>query len=103
MINHQKIYGLIGLATKAGKITAGSEATAEAIEKKIVKLILIAKDASQRTKKLFEEKCKMNNIPIYEVTSIEEMSKAIGKPNKAVVGIKEKGFAQAIKKIIIGG
>ena len=103
MINYQKICGLIGLATKAGKIAAGSEACIEAIEKRSTKLILIAVDASERTKKLFQEKCKSFSIPIYEMLSIEELSKAIGKPNKAVIGIKEKGFSEAIGKIINGG
>ena len=34
---------------------------------------------------------------------IEQISKAIGKSNKAVIGIKEKGLAEAIRKIINGG
>lgn len=103
MINYQKLYGLIGLATKAGKTTAGSEACLEAIEKKEAKLILLAQDASDRTKKLFREKCEKFHMPIYEIVTIEELSKAIGRPNKAVLSVKEKGFAEAIKKMINGG
>lgn len=103
MINYQKIYGLIGIATKAGKITAGSEACFEAIEKRAIKLILIAEDAADRTKKQFKEKCIQFQIPVYEISSIENLSKAIGKVNKAVLGIKEKGLAQAIIKNINGG
>jgi len=103
LVNYQKICGLIGLATKAGKVTAGSDACIEAIEKKSIKLILIAKDASDRTKNIFYEKCKQFNIKIYDGLTIDEISKSIGKQNKAVIGIKEKGFAEAIKKIIDGG
>ena len=55
MINYQKIGGLIGLATKAGKIAAGTEACLEAIEKRNAKLILIATDASERTKKSIKD------------------------------------------------
>ena len=103
MSNYQKIYGLIGIATKAGKITAGSEACLEAIEKNIIKVMLIATDASERTKKLFKQKCIQFHIPIYEISSIENLSKAIGKSGKAVIGVKEKGLAQAIMKNINGG
>ena len=103
MINYQKLYGLIGLATKASKLVAGSDVCIETIENKSVKLILIAQDASERTKKLFKEKCKNFNIPIYEIGEIETLSKACGKSNKAVIGIKENGFAQSIKKVIVGG
>ncbi len=103
MINYQKLYGLIGLATKASKLVAGTDACIESIENKSVKLILIAQDASDRTKKLLKEKSKNFNVPIYEIGEIETLSKACGKVNKAVIGIKEKGFAESIKKILVGG
>lgn len=103
MINEQKIYGLLGLATKAGKIATGNEACCEGVEKKTVKLVLVATDAAERTKKMLKEKCKQFVVPIYEIATIEQLSSAIGKPNKAVIGIKEKGFAEAIRKIINGG
>ena len=103
LINYQKICGLIGLATKAGKIVAGSEACEESIEKKNAKLVIIAQDAAERTKKQFIQKCENFSVPIYEMLTIEEISKAIGKQNKAIISIKEKGFAEAIKKIINGG
>lgn len=103
MNNFQKLYGIIGLATKAGKLTAGTEACLEGIEKRNIKLVLIATDASERTKKLINEKCEQFNVGVYEILSIEEISNAIGKPNKAIIGIKENGFAEQIKKIINGG
>lgn len=103
MVNNQKISGLIGLATKAGKIVAGTEACLQEIEKKSVKLIILATDAADRTKKIFKQKCKDFNIEIYEGLTIEELSNSIGRANKAIVGIKDKGFAQAINKVISGG
>ena len=103
MINYQKLYGLIGLATKSSKLVAGTDACIESIENKSVKLVLIAQDASDRTKKLLKEKSKNFNVPIYEIGEIETLSKACGKVNKAVIGIKEKGFAESIKKILVGG
>lgn len=103
MNNFQKLYGIIGLATKAGKLVAGTDACLEGINKKSIKLVLIAEDASDRTKKQFNEICLLNGIPIYEICKIENLSKAIGKTNKAVIGIKEKGFAESVKKIINGG
>lgn len=66
MVNNQKICGLIGLATKAGKIVAGTDACIQEIEKRNVKLLILAVDASDRTKNTFKEKCKEFNINIYE-------------------------------------
>lgn len=56
MVNNQKICGLIGLATKAGKIVAGTDACIQEIEKRNVKLLILAVDASDRTKNTFKEK-----------------------------------------------
>ena len=61
MVNNQKICGLIGLATKAGKIVAGTDACIQEIEKRNVKLLILAVDASDRTKNTFKEKCKEFN------------------------------------------
>lgn len=103
MVNNQKICGLIGLATKAGKIVAGADACIQEIERRNIKLLILALDASNRTKNTFNEKCKEFNINVYEGLTINEISYTIGKANKAVIGIKDKGFAQAICKIINGG
>ncbi len=103
MVNNQKICGMLGIATKAGKIVAGTEACIQEIEKHNVKLLILAADAADRTKNTFKEKCKEYNVNVYENLTIDEISNSIGKANKAVIGIKDKGFSQAIKKLINGG
>lgn len=103
MINSTKICGLLGIATKAGKVVAGTDACLEKIKKGEIKLIIVAQDASDRTKDTFKQEAKKYNVEIYEVLSIDEISKAIGKVNKAVIGIKEIGLSNKIISIIIGG
>jgi len=103
LTSNQRVLGLIGLCTKAGKIVFGTEACIEAIQRKKVKLILVAEDAAVRTKENFSYYCEQNKIPVMQFGSIEEISKAIGKNNKAVVGIKEKNLSDEIIKIISGG
>lgn len=103
MINEQKIYGMLGLATRAGKITFGADSTKEAIIKKKIKLIIIAEDASERTKAKFFELAKINNVPVYIIMNIESLSKAIGKKNKAIIGLTDFNFSNAIIEIINGG
>ena len=63
----------------------------------------MAEDAAQRTKKNFEIACHKNEIPLYIYGTIEELSNAIGKPNKAIFGIRNQSFAMEIQKIINGG
>lgn len=102
MINN-KVYGLLGLATKAGKVTFGTESCLDMISKKKVKLIIAAEDSSERIIKNFKEKCVKNNINFYVFGNKEEISQAIGKSNKTVIGVKDKNLAGAIQKILNGG
>ena len=102
MINN-KVCGLLGLARRAGKVCFGTEACIQEIEKSRIKLILIATDAAERTKMNFRNICNDKNVPIYEILNMDEISKAIGQSNKAVVGIKDINFSKEIVKIINGG
>lgn len=103
MDNSTKLCGLIGLATKAGRIVCGTDACLEEIQKGKVSLVLIAQDCSDRTKSTFNQKTKEYNIPIYEVLSMEKISKAMGKINKTVIGIKDAGFSKKMTSVINGG
>lgn len=102
MINN-KVYGLLGLTAKAGKIAFGTDSCLEMISKKKVKLIIVAEDSSERTINNFKEMCIQNNIDFYIYGKKEEISKSIGKLNKTVIGVKDKNLAGAIKKILDGG
>lgn len=102
MINNKKILGLLGLSARARKITFGADSTIQEIEKDKVKLVIVAEDASERTKKKFIEKCRSFNVPIILYGEIETISKAIGKQNKAIVGIKDNNLAKEIEKISRG-
>ena len=102
MINN-KICGLLGLATRARKISFGTDACVSDLEKNKIKLVLIAGDASERTKNKFIEICSENNVDVVICLTIDEISHATGKNNKAILGIKDGNFAKEIKKIIDGG
>ena len=102
MINN-KILGLIGFAARARKIAFGADSVENDIKSGKVKLIVVAEDASIRTREKYEKLGKEYNIPIIIKGNIEELSKAIGKSNKAIIGIKEENLASEIIKIINGG
>lgn len=102
MINN-RVFGLIGLCTKAGKICFGTDACTDLIQKRKIDLVIVANDASDRTKRNFEFICNKNDTKICFFGTIQSLSKAIGKSNKAVIGIKNKDFANQIEKIINGG
>lgn len=102
-MTESKVLGLLGLSAKAGKVCFGRDACIDLIEKKKIKLVIVADDASDRTKKDIKFICDNNNTKICFYGKIEVLSKAIGKNNKAIIGIKEENFAKQIDKIINGG
>ena len=103
MENNNKIYGLLGLARRAGKISFGTESSIETIEKKNAKLVIVAEDSSDRTKKNFKELCESFKVELRIIGTIELLSQSIGQVNKAVLVVKEENFAKEILKRIDGG
>lgn len=102
MIN-SNVLGLIGLAMKAGKICFGADSVEENLVKQKVKLLILSKDSSERTKNKFIKLCEKYNVPVILDGNIEELSKSIGKTNKAIIGVKDINFAESIQKKYNGG
>lgn len=102
MINN-KILGLIGLAARARKVCFGADMVEERTNKKKVKLLIIAENASIRTKDKFKKLAEKENVPIIIKGEIEILSKAIGKSNKAIIGIEDTNLSNEIQKINNGG
>lgn len=67
-------------------------------------LIIVAEDSSERTKEKFQKLSEEYQIPIIIIeTTIEELSKTIGKSNKAILGIEDINLSKEIQKINNGG
>ena len=102
-MKNNKILGLIGLSARARKVSFGADSTEEDIKKRKAKLVIVAEDGSERTKNKYIDLCQKYNIPILIFSNIENISKAIGKENKAIIGIKEVNIAKQIQKIYYRG
>lgn len=102
MVNN-KISGMLGLATKAGKIVSGFEAVTECIQKKKAKLVIVSIEASEKTKSNIRYVSEKNCVECIEYGEIEFLSNSIGKKNKVVICIKDNNFAAAIKNMLMEG
>lgn len=104
MINQKnRVLGLIGLSAKAGKVECGADAVEECIKRGKAKLVIVSEDAADRTKKNFEFLSKQQRVNFVIYANKDELSKTIGKNNKAVLAIKDKNLSSEIYKIICGG
>ena len=103
MEKNKKILGLIGLSARARKVCFGADSVEEKIKNGKVYLIIVAIDASVRTKDKFQKLSNEYKIPMIILETIETLSKSIGKSNKAIIGIEEQNLAKEIQKINNGG
>ena len=93
-----KVLSLLSLATKAGKTVSGEFMTENEIKSEKAKLVIIASDCSDNTKKKFEDMCAYRNIKIVHYANKEELGKYIGKEFRACVPVLDEGFAASILK-----
>lgn len=94
MIN--KIFSLLGLAMKAGRIASGEFAVENEVKSGNAQLVIVADDASANTKKKFRNSCKYYKVPFVCVGRKEELGHAIGKEYRAVVAVLDSGFAKSM-------
>ena len=100
MIN--KVYGLLGLGARAGKVVSGMDAVSDEIKRNKIKLLIIAKDTSEKTANNIKYLAQRKKVPILRIGIIKDNSKAIGKENRAVIGIKDINISECIKKLCGG-
>jgi len=96
-----KIMNLLGLAYRANKIVTIEKEVLKAIKTKKAKLVLVACDASPKTKDRFDKKCFFHKIPLYFHLQSDEIAHALGKSLSKIVAITEDGFKEIAEKIFM--
>jgi ribosomal protein L7Ae-like RNA K-turn-binding protein len=89
-----KLYSLLGLAFRAGKLVHGEEGVLKAVRSNQAKVVFIADDASASTQKKFTDKCSFYQIPLKQTMSRDKLGHAIGKAERVVVAVTDPGFAE---------
>ena len=99
-MNRQKIFNLIGLATRARKIITGEELVLAAIRSGSAKLVILSDDASANTAGKFRDKCIHYRTPMHAFGSRYEIGHAIGKEARVVLAITDSGFAKKLSGLL---
>lgn len=95
-----KLFSLLGLAQRAGKIVSGEEGVQSALRSKHAYCLLISEDSSKNTKQKFLNIAETNQVPTYIIGTMDRLGQAIGKARRATVLIQDPGFAQAIQEFL---
>lgn len=91
---------LISLATKAGKVASGEICTEKEIKSGNASLVMVAGDASDNTKKRFQNMCDFYKVPICFYKDKDTLGHAMGKEFRASLAVLDEGFAKGIRKHI---
>lgn len=94
-LSPQKIASLLGLAYRAKRVSLGEDVL-DAFKKRKLELVLIAKDASEKTKARYLRKCAYYRIPWNNELDSSLLAQALGKVNVKVLAINDRGFVRLL-------
>lgn len=100
MQSEKKAFSSIGLAMKSGNIASGEFMTEKAVKEGQARLVIVAKDASDNTKKKFTNTCEYYHVPLFFFGDKDSLGLAIGKEFRASMAVLDKGLADLIKRNI---
>lgn len=96
-----KGLSMIGMAARAGKIASGEFSTEKAVKGGKAYLVVVAKDASQNTKKHFSDMCGFRQVPFLEYADKKQLGNCIGKEYRATLAVTDKNLAEAVIKKLV--
>ncbi len=83
---------------RAGFVASGEFSTEKAVKENRAKVVIVASDASDNTKKMFTNMCTYYKVPIYFFGEKTSLGHAIGKELRASLAVLDNGFAGEIEK-----
>ena len=95
-----KVYSMIGLAMKAGKLTSGEFSVEHAVKAGKAALVIVSETASENTKKKFQNMCTYYEVPLYFFGEKETLGHAMGKEFRASLSVEDAGFAKSMAALM---
>lgn len=98
--NQQKLFNLLGLAQRAGKVASGETAVENMIRSGKAKLVLVAGDAAAAAKKSYGDMAAFYNVKVFEISDKITLGNCIGKNARVAVALSDAGFVEAMVKLL---
>ena len=93
------IYGLLGLACRAGQVTLGAQMALEELKGGKAALVLIDESASMGTRKKLQDACAYRNMPLF-IMPKDELSRACGRDSRMAAAVKKGPFAERMLQLL---
>ncbi len=97
-MKQDKVLSMLGIAAKAGHIASGEYQTEHAVKGGDAFLVFVAEDASENTRKSFQNMCEFYHVPMEIYGTRESLGHSIGKEFRASLAVTHEGLAQSVKK-----
>lgn len=97
-MNKKSIYSLLSLAMKAGKIASGEFCVEKSVKSGHSYFVIVAEDASDNTKKMFDNMCDYYQVPLIYFGTKDELGQCIGKGFRASLSVEDPGFSKSMLK-----
>ena len=92
------VTGLLGLAVRAGQVKGGAEAVRQSIRGGKSRLVILAEDASEGTKRSFRRLAGSRGVPVLERHTSLELGACLNRAPKVVLSISDRHFASGMLK-----
>lgn len=95
-MDNKRVYQMIALCQKAGKLVTGEFATKQAVLAEQAYCVIVTEDASAKTKKLFNDKCSYRKVPFKVWGLREELGRILGKEERVAIAILDQRLGETI-------
>ena len=99
-IERDAFYAMLGIAMRAGQLSLGESGVLKTVSSGTALFMILDADASDNTKKKFQNMCDFYQVPIYFYKDKDTLGHAMGKEFRASLVVLDEGFAKGIRKHI---
>ena len=93
-----KVLSMLGLAERSRNVVSGGFATEQAVKCGKARLVIIAEDASDNTRKKYNNMCDFYEVPYAFHGTKAALGHSMGKEERSVLAVTDEGFANSIRK-----
>lgn len=97
-----RVLSMLGLAARSRNVVSGGFATERAIKSGKARLVIIAEDASENTRKKYSNMCNFYEVPCVIYGMKDVIGHSMGKEDRTVLAVTNEGFANSIRKHLCG-
>ncbi|CFX67563.1 Ribosomal protein L7Ae/L30e/S12e/Gadd45 [Syntrophomonas zehnderi OL-4] len=92
----KRVYNLLGLAQRAGKISSGTMAAKTSLLRKRAVLLILSQDISENTKESLISTCTRQKIPCIIMGNKYDLGTAVGEAYRVAITVNDTGLVKAI-------